>query len=54
MAFDKCPECGGSGVVPCPLEYDDDKHPENCPVCRGDSSVRVTCPDCEGSGEMVD
>jgi len=47
----KCPECRGKGVVPCNLEYGDDNHPENCPVCAGDPSVRMPCSDCEGTGK---
>ncbi|MBC3880251.1 hypothetical protein H8K35_05030 [Undibacterium sp. LX40W] len=48
----KCPECKGKGVIPCPVEYGGEEHDEGCPVCRGDRSTRVTCPDCEGKGKM--
>ncbi len=54
MKTKKCPECNGKGVIPCPLEYDDDEHPENCPVCGGDPKHRVICPDCEGTGKFQD
>lgn len=52
--MDKCPECNGRGVVPCTLDYGDDRHPESCPVCAGDRGVRVTCPDCDGTGKDND
>ena len=48
----KCPECKGKGEIPCPLEYGDDDHPHNCPVCAGNSRTRVTCKNCEGSGKV--
>jgi len=50
----KCPECRGRGEVPCTMEYGDDDHPDNCPVCGGDRGVRVPCPECGGSGEVND
>ena len=44
-----CPECEGSGVIDCPLEYgDDDRHPEHCSACGGEG--RCICPMCEGAG----
>lgn len=52
MAMRKCPECRGKGEVPCPMEYGDDDHPSNCPVCAGDKSTRVTCGECEGEGKV--
>lgn len=46
-----CPECEGTGVIDCPLEYgDDDTHPENCPACGGEG--RCICPMCEGTGRV--
>lgn len=50
MRKTKCPTCKGKGVIPCPMEYGDDDHPDNCPVCAGDKKTRVECPDCEGTG----
>lgn len=44
----KCDECHGTGITSCPLEYDEDKHPSQCPACGGTNKVR--CPDCEGCG----
>ncbi len=52
MAKVKCQECKGKGEIPCTMEYGGFKHPDNCPVCGGDSSVRITCPDCEGEGKV--
>lgn len=52
--MDKCPECNGKGVVSCPVDYggdDFEAHPDSCRVCGGDSRVRVTCPECDGSGK---
>jgi DnaJ-class molecular chaperone len=48
----KCYKCNGKGYIPCPLEYGDEEHPESCPVCGGDSSVRVKCDACEGTGRI--
>lgn len=45
----KCKECNGKGRIPCPLEYGEDRHPENCPSCGGENWV--TCPACNGSGK---
>lgn len=46
-----CPTCKGKGVTPCPIEYDDEDHPESCAVCGGNRSLRVECLDCEGTGK---
>jgi hypothetical protein len=50
----KCPECRGRGTIPCPMEYGDDDHPDNCPGCGGDPRAKVSCPECGGSGEVDD
>lgn len=33
------PECNGKGEIPCIVDYgdDEDPHPNNCPVCGGNS-----------------
>ncbi|MFZ6772340.1 hypothetical protein ACO0LB_06435 [Undibacterium sp. SXout7W] len=49
---EKCPECKGKGVIPCPVEYGDGDHPANCPVCAGDKKARVPCNTCEGTGKV--
>ena len=54
MSKVKCRECEGKGEIPCPMDYGDFEHPDNCPVCGGDSRVRVTCPDCDGKGKIDD
>ena len=46
-----CPECKGKGVIPCPIEYDDE-HPESCPGCAGNPRARVPCPECDGTGKV--
>ena len=48
--YEICPECEGSGVIDCPLEYGVDTHPENCPACGGEG--RCICPMCEGTGRV--
>lgn len=50
----KCVECNGKGVIPCPVEYGDSDHPDDCRVCGGDKNVRVPCPDCKGSGKYIE
>jgi len=52
MAKKKCPECNGKGETPCPVEYGDDDHPDSCPVCGGNRSVRVRCQECDGTGKV--
>lgn len=44
----KCDECGGRGIALCPLEYGEDRHPEQCPACGGTN--KVICPECNGCG----
>ena len=50
----KCPECKGKGETPCSLDYGDDEHPDNCPVCGGDPTVRIACAECDGTGKVDD
>jgi len=50
----KCPECQGTGEVPCNMEYDDMDHPDNCPICGGNPKVRMPCTACEGTGKVDD
>ncbi len=45
----ECDECGGTGMIECPLEYGG-KHPENCPSCGGEQIV--ICPLCRGTGKL--
>lgn len=45
----KCYECNGKGVVECPLEYGEDRHPSGCPACGGTN--KVECPECNGTGK---
>jgi len=48
----KCPECNGSGEVPCDLAFATEKHPVHCPVYQGDPDVRIDCQLCEGEGSV--
>jgi len=50
--MEKCPECRGKGVIPCPVDYGDDDHPSSCPSCAGNKRARVTCPLCDGEGKV--
>lgn len=50
--MEKCPECRGKGVIPCPVDYGDDDHPSSCPGCAGNKRARVTCPVCDGDGKV--
>ena len=34
----ECDECGGTGMIECPLEYGE-KHPENCPSYGGERDL---------------
>ncbi|WP_157073954.1 hypothetical protein [Moraxella oblonga] len=48
----KCPECGGSGMSSCDLDYGEWPHPAGCPACAG--SGRAICSECQGTGEVED
>lgn len=52
MSKVECPECNGTGEEECNMEYGEWPHPDNCPVCGGDPSVRIPCYYCGGSGEI--
>lgn len=47
---EECLECEGSGYIDCPLEYGDDRHPEQCPACSGKN--RIVCRICHGTGKV--
>lgn len=48
MAKYDCSECNGTGVIHCSLEYGEEPHPDNCPVCGGDVNFTFPCPECSG------
>ncbi len=54
MAKVNCPECNGKGEVPCNMNYGGMQHPDNCPVCGGESAASVCCPECHGNGKVDD
>ena len=52
MAKVRCPECKGKGEADCNMEYGGEPHPDNCPICGGDSSVKIDCYECDGTGKI--
>lgn len=50
MQMITCPQCRGAGQIPCNLPFKTTQHPLLCPQCKGDETVRLPCPLCEGKG----
>lgn len=49
---ERCPICGGSGLVDCPGDHGFlGSRVSECKICRGEG--RILCGGCGGSGKIV-